>query len=309
VQKSCLICSSSDCSTLKAFDVATNNYFTYISCKKCDVAYLSEIPDNYAQYYGNNYYSFNASNGVTQQLKYKRDVAVFSGKGFIGRLMALLQPNHNLFALKRLHIQQIDSLLDVGCGVGNEIHVLKSLGYNNVFGVDPYIKEDVYVNKGLLVKKQEVFEVKQQFKFVTMHHSFEHVIQPLEVLKKISSLLEDNGKIMIRIPVAASYAFEKYGNSWVQFDAPRHTFLHTEKSMQIMCNQVGLNVDEVIYDSTSFQFWGSDIVQKGIGIHTASKATIFKARLQSFFKGYASLTRQLNLQRKGDQAIFILSKK
>jgi 2-polyprenyl-3-methyl-5-hydroxy-6-metoxy-1,4-benzoquinol methylase len=309
MKECCLICSHETISAINAFDVATKHTFTYYNCSNCKVLYLSEIPANYAQYYGINYYSFNASNGIVQQLKHKRDVAVFSGKGIVGKFLALLQPNHNLFALQKLQLKQNESLLDVGCGVGNEIRVLKMLGYNKVFGVDPYINEAVYVNNDLLVQKQEVFDVHTLFKFITMHHSFEHVLQPVEVLKKLHSLLENNGKIMIRIPVAASYAFEKYGNNWVQFDAPRHTFLHTEKSMQIMCNQVGLNIDEVIYDSTSFQFWGSDIVQKGIGIHTASKATILKARIQSFFKGYASITKQLNVQNKGDQATFILSKK
>lgn len=305
----CSICSHQPVSTVNAFDVATKHSFVYYDCANCKVLYLSEIPANYAQYYGTNYYSFNPSNGIAQQLKHKRDVAVFSGKGILGKFLALLQPNHNLFALQKLQLKQTDSLLDVGCGVGNEIRVLKMLGYNKVFGVDPYINEAVYVNNDLLVQKQEVFKVDKKFNFITMHHSFEHVIQPLEVLKKLYSLLENNGKIMIRIPVAASYAFEKYGHSWVQFDAPRHTFLHTESSMQIMCNQVGLNIDEVIYDSTSFQFWGSDIVQKGIGIHTASKTTIFKARLQSFMKDYSSLAKALNKEKKGDQAIFILSKK
>lgn len=305
----CFICSQPSISIVSAFDVATKHTFTYYNCSNCKVLYLSEIPLNYAQYYGNNYYSFNASNGIVQQLKHKRDVAVFSGKGIVGKFLAVLQPNHNLFALQKLQLKQTDSLLDVGCGVGNEIRVLKMLGYNKVFGVDPYINEAVYVNNDLLVQKQEVFDVNTSFKFITMHHSFEHVIQPLEVLKKLHSLLENGGKIMIRIPVAGSYAFEKYGNSWVQLDAPRHTFLHTEKSMQIMCNKVGLSIDEVIYDSTSFQFWGSDIVQKGIGIHTASKKTIFKARLQSFIKGYSALAKVLNKEKKGDQAIFILSKK
>lgn len=309
MQHNCSICSQPSISTVNAFDVATKQSFVYYNCSNCKVLYLSAIPDNYAQYYGANYYSFNNANSLVQKIKLLRDKAVFTGKGLIGSLLALLQPNHNLSALKQLSIKTQDALLDIGCGIGKEIAVLKSLGYKNVFGVDPYIKEDVYFDNTLLVKKQEVFDVNKKFNFITMHHSFEHVIEPLEVLNKLASILKDDGKIMIRIPVAASFALEKYGMNWVQFDAPRHTFLHTELSMQVMCNKVGLKINKVTYDSTSFQFWGSDIVASGVGIHTASTTTIFKARLQSFFKGYSKLAKKLNQEKKGDQAIFILSKK
>lgn len=309
MQHNCSICSHHSISTVNAFDVATKHSFIYYSCANCKVLYLSAIPNNYSQYYGNNYYSFNNANSVVQKIKIIRDKAVFTGTGIIGNFLALLQPNHNLSSLKQLSIKANHTLLDIGCGIGKEISLLKSLGYSKVFGVDPYIKEDVYYNSELLVKKQEVFQLNQKFDFITMHHSFEHVIEPLKVLNKLASILNDKGKIMIRIPVSASFAFEKYGTHWVQFDAPRHTFLHTETSMQVMCNKVGLKIEKVTYDSTSFQFWGSDIVQNGVGIHTASTATILKARLKSFFKGYNQLAKKLNKEKKGDQAIFILSKK
>ncbi|MEI2707418.1 MAG: class I SAM-dependent methyltransferase [Chitinophagaceae bacterium] len=305
----CKICeANSNNLIIRAEDVETHHLFNYHNCINCGVVYLKEIPENYQQYYGNNYYSFNASNGIAQQIKYKRDIAGFTGKGILGKILAFLQPNHNLLALKNLSLKPTDSLLDVGCGVGNEISVLKSLGYNKVFGVDPYINEDIYLNKELLVKKQEVFDVNTSFNFITMHHSFEHVFEPFRVLEKLKTLLSQDGKIMIRIPVAQSFAFEKYGKSWVQFDAPRHVFLHTEKSIAHLCSKLGLRVDDVIYDSTTFQFWGSEIVKNGQNIHTALKKTIFLSRLKSFIKGYHAVTKKLNQQKKGDQAIFIISK-
>ena len=76
-----------------------------------------------------------------------------------------------------------------------------------------------------------------------------------------------------------------------------------------MCEQLGLVADEVVYDATSFQFWGSEIVKNNLGIHTAGKKTIFLARLKAFFKGYEKLTKKLNKEHKGDQAIFFISKK
>lgn len=94
------------------------------------------------------------------------------------------------------------------------------------------------------------------------HHSFEHISDPLEALETVRSLLAPNGRCLIRVPVV-SWARNEYGANWVQIDAPRHFFLHTEKSMEILAEKVGLEITRVEYDSTEFQFWGSELSKRG----------------------------------------------
>ena len=63
--------------------------------------------------------------------------------------------------------------------------------------------------------------------------------------------------IVIRIPIAGTHAWQTYGVDWVQLDAPRHLFLHTEDGMRSLAAGAGLQVTAVVHDSTAMQFWGS----------------------------------------------------
>ena len=70
--------------------------------------------------------------------------------------------------------------------------------------------------------------------------------------------------MICRIPVATAWAWREYGEHWVALDAPRHLFLHTEDSMRRLAVASGFRIERVVYDSTSFQFWGSEQYRLGI---------------------------------------------
>lgn len=307
----CTICNDTQGEIIVATDFASKNRFNYWHCYNCGVAYLNEFPDNYEQYYFTNYYSLKNSNSKTilNKAKFLRNQYQLFNKGVIGNLLYYVNPNYNIASLKLLNLKQSNSLLDVGCGIGNEVLFLQKSGFKNVTGIDPFISSDIYYNNIKVVEKKDIFNVNGNFDFITMHHSFEHVFEPLKVLLKLRSILSRTGILMIRIPVKDSYAFEKFGVKWVQFDAPRHTFLHTKKSMAILCEQANLQIDDIIYDSNSFQFWGSDIAKNEISVQTISKATIIKYKIKSIFKRYQVKATKLNAVGKGDQAIFLIKAK
>jgi hypothetical protein len=131
------------------------------------------------------------------------------------------------------------------------------------------------------------------------NHSYEHVTDPEQTLKSISDKLSDNGVCIIRIPTASSYAWENYKENWVQLDAPRHLFLHSVESMKYLANKVNLKLDEeVAYDSTAFQFWGSEQYQKGISLHdpkshkvNPKSSTFTKEQIRDFRKRAEELNR------------------
>ena len=204
-----------------------------------------------------------------------------------------------------------DWILDVGCGSGRLLYIMKEAGFENVFGADPFIRGDLEYDNGLKIYKKSVEQMAEdsRWDFIMFHHSFEHVASPIEVLGAAKNLLKEKGKIIIRIPVVG-YAWEKYGVDWYQLDAPRHLYLHSKESMNYMAEKVGLTIDKIKYDSTSSQFMISENYQKGIPlIQEVPKPTGFSYIKEKFRKRkYKRMSKILNKNMNGDQAAFILSR-
>ena len=74
------------------------------------------------------------------------------------------------------------------------------------------------------------------------NHSFEHMENPFEVMNQSNRLLNKNKFLLVRIPVADSYAFKHYRENWCSLDAPRHLFLHTKKSIELLAKQSGFEI-------------------------------------------------------------------
>jgi SAM-dependent methyltransferase len=203
-------------------------------------------------------------------------------------------------------------ILDVGCGSGKLLLRLKKKGFSNLTGIDPFIHEDIFYQNGVNILKKEIKDVEGQFDFIMLHHSLEHMSNPLETFENLYRILKPDRFALIRTPVASSYAWKKYGANWVQLDAPRHLFLHTVKSMQILADKVGFEIHDIIFDSTEFQFLGSEQYMRDIPLKdirsykTKSNESIFSEEEVRHFKEKAA---ELNKNGEGDQACFYLYKK
>jgi len=228
-----------------------------------------------------------------------------------GKLIYARYPNYNLRTLNALSINKDTSILDIGCGTGKSVYSLRELGFKNLLGADPYIDSDIKYNNGVRIQKKTVREVDGKWDVVMLHHTFEHIENPLETLQLIAKLLTSNGHCIIRIPIVPSYAWEHYGVNWVQLDAPRHLFLHSVKSMNILTDQCGLKIQNVVYDSTAFQFWGSEQYVRDIPLKDKRSYSV-NADTSIFTKkeilNFTKRARELNLTSRGDQAIFYISK-
>ena len=113
---------------------------------------------------------------------------------------------------------------------------------------------------------------------------------------------------MICIPVSQSVALEQYGGYWVQLDAPRHLYLHSEASMSMLISNTKLKIKEIVYDSNAFQFIGSEQYRNGKnGADRRKFGELVRFTMLSLLK-YGRLAKKVNEQRRGDQAIFILIK-
>lgn len=83
-------------------------------------------------------------------------------------------------------------------------------------------------------------------------------------------------------------------------DASRHLVLYTEPAMGRIV-QEGFGAEGTFYDSSTFQFWGSEMVRGGKP-HAAGPSEFTSAQL-STMRGHAA---RLNAAREGDSIGFIL---
>jgi hypothetical protein len=108
-----------------------------------------------------------------------------------------------------------------------------------------------------------------------------------------------------------NFAWEKYGVNWVQLDPPRHIFLYTERAFRDLAERAGFIVERVVYDSETFQFFGSEQYIKDIPLtdprsyRGVISESIFT---QSQIDEWEALAAKLNAEGRGDQACFYLTK-
>jgi SAM-dependent methyltransferase len=294
--------------------------FSYRECDSCGSLWLTDPPDDLDRYYPSGYYSFTAGEqphesairsaaqrlfvrGVLSRAATARAVFVLTN-----RLRIPIEPWVRLLGGVPLG----SAILDVGSGSGRRLQTLRRVGFTNLTGIDAFLPEDagkVASERGVTLRRGTVEEVTGSFDLVMFHHSLEHMNDPSGVLRAARRLLTPGGAVIVRVPLAQTFAWRCYGMSWVQVDAPRHQFLFSEKGFRLLAQQVGLAVRAVVYDSNAFQFWGSELHLRGVPVRQhdgAAGAPVdqFSPREVARFEERA---RQLNRRKDGDQAAFLLT--
>ncbi len=265
------------------------------------------VPSDLSEYYPTKYYSFNLSHDESPK---KMDLEAAAVRSVIDHRLGkrtLLGAPLAKYTKKFLWIRngmfdRNTRILDVGCGNGALLQLLAKAGFKYLRGADAFIREDIRYESGVTIEKRTINELTGSFGFIMLNHTFEHLPDPLQAMKAISERLENGGKLMIRIPVADCYAWRNYGIDWVQLDAPRHLFLHTEKSMDELAKNVGLKLEHVEYDSTDFQFIGSEKYKRGLLLNAKEDLDFSKVA------EYRALADKLNNEKDGDTASFYFEK-
>lgn len=316
----CRICTSEITREFEAREMmhGFRDTFMYQECGACGCVQIKNIPDNLPKYYPSNYYSYliakkSILSGIREMIRSVKDKYAIFKKGLLGNILWNLVPGDlRIQALSKLDIRSDTKILDVGCGSGDLLKKLEKTGCKKLIGIDPYLKEDTVYSQNLKILSKDFLEVDEKFDLIMMHHSFEHMHNPKEIFSHIATVLEDTGICMIRIPVADSWAYKYYASEWVQLDAPRHFYLHTDNSIEILCSASQLELVDKWRDSNELQFYGSEQYQKNIPLfdersyHVARKSSIFD---NSTIKEFKLKAKKLNEANQGDQAVYLIRKK
>lgn len=277
IYSKCRICK--DEAEHKAYQVkemffGTGKEFMYFECDKCQCIQIVEVPENLGEYYGSDYYSFEKPK--------------------------LQEPE----TPKRIERR----ILDVGCGAGKWLIEKYAEGHVNLWGCDPFLEQDISYGECIHIKKCTIHEIEGQFDLIRLHDSFEHMVDPLETLISIERLLDEAGMCLLSIPVFPNAAYDIFGTFWYQWDAPRHLFLHSVKSMKYLCSQTGLQIREITFNSGDMQFISSLLYQEGIPYIEHDDVVIEREFSNQELIEFAKVTEELNRKGYGDHAVFVLVK-
>ncbi len=284
--------------------------FIYFQCSQCGCLQISEVPANMDKYYPAHYYSLSPkprrflNNPVVKSLRRFKDYHTVFNRGIFGRLVSSLSPNKKMTALSRTNMTAKSKVLDVGCGDGWRLNILREIGFETILGIDPYIPADITYGNGVTVRKKSIHDVTGEWDVIMYHHSFEHVPDPHEQLQKAAKLLSPGGCCLLRLPTVSSSAWEHYRENWFQLDAPRHFFLHSIGSITLLAEKAGLSLQDVVFDSTADQFQGSELYKRDIPF-IAQNNNYSKSQVRE----WKDLAKKLNKEKRGDQAAFYLIKK
>ena len=238
MKRTCLVCGG-DGFEKKYGNVSDYEYGTYhpvdfVVCNYCGLVVQSplpktgDIPSFYPAEYRNH---LNFSNGFFYSKLKKFQLWWFASK------LERFLPDKT--------ISKNAKILEIGCGSGALLIALKEKGYERLWGSDllnasakQLSGKNIMFKKGDIVEK---FPFKEKFDMIILNHVFEHLLDPKSVLQKCHDHLSKNGKIIIVMPNSDSLVSAIFKEKWDGLNAPRHLFIFSPRTMEILKKKLGFN--------------------------------------------------------------------
>jgi SAM-dependent methyltransferase len=175
-------------------------------------------------------------------------------------------------------------MLDVGCGTGDALKLYAAKawrvcginfsptpGQTNVPGTNlPVILDDFLTHDfgG------------EQFDYIRMNHTLEHLPQPRATLDKAFCLLQPGGTLFVAVPNSDSWAYRRFGEHWWNYGVPCHLYLYDRRSLEHLLKSAGFEVCRFAHNSDYASITGSlqIMLNRGTGLRS-DVGWIFRSRL------------------------------
>jgi 2-polyprenyl-3-methyl-5-hydroxy-6-metoxy-1,4-benzoquinol methylase len=146
--------------------------------------------------------------------------------------------------------KSINTILDVGCGMGEFVYAAKKLNYN-VIGIE-YSKNAVKnaCRFNLPVYQKDFFSTdfnSKKYDLITFFEVLEHVSNPFEFLKRANDLLTPNGLIYITTPNFNSLEHLILKNNWNVLHREHISYFNKRNLIKLISN---INQLEIVYIET-----------------------------------------------------------
>ena len=208
----CYLCNSSSFNLIKK-GVRDNNDLSVLSCNNCGLISLDSFNHIDENFYEN-------SN-------------MHSTKVDISNWLKETEKDDNRRYLYLLEKIKNKKILDFGAGNGGFLFKAKEVA-NDVFGIEPEIQFKSFFKKNKLKILKSLEDLNdEKFDLITAFHVFEHLKDPLDILKNLKPHLAEKGQIIIEVPNSDDVLLSFYNTKpfsdftyWSQ-----HLFLFNEKTL------------------------------------------------------------------------------
>lgn len=211
--------------------------FSALQCDNCSLVFLNPRPamTEFERIYPADYHAFNFS---------EKDF------GLVFKIRSWLESRRALSWCK--NIPDDARILDVGCGDGFHLKLLKQYGKKDwrLEGVDFDERAVAMARKsGLNVHQGKVQTAplpENSYDLAFMIQTIEHLDNPPEVLAHIRSLLKPGGKLVIVTDNTDSLDFKWFKKRyWGGYHFPRHWNLFNKKSLSALATKTGYTVHSI----------------------------------------------------------------
>ncbi len=238
-QSSCPICDSKQATQISSHD-RNNKPLVTVLCESCGHVYNDPIPSNdeLERFYKDDYRRVYKGAYKPRLRQISRN---FEGASqFIARWSWVLHQSHNI--------------LDVGCGSGEFLYLMKSLGHN-VRGIEPNIAYAEHCNAVLKLDVQAKFldnlmNEHERFDFIRLSHVLEHSPDPVRALTQIKQKLNPSGIVYVEVPNIKHYAHSKARGSVFHYG---HISNFSPWTLRAAANRAGLSELEECKDKMEGQ--------------------------------------------------------
>jgi SAM-dependent methyltransferase len=136
------------------------------------------------------------------------------------------------------------ALLDLGCSSGGFLQAMKSRFWK-LYGIE---MSEAVARRAEEVSGAQVFVgdildapyAPASFDVITCFHVFEHIYEPVAVLKKVAKWLKPGGIFYFMVPNIDSAGARIFKTYWYALELPRHLYHYSPESLRHLAQSVGL---------------------------------------------------------------------
>ncbi len=238
IDAQCCICESADAAPIGAgedFEYRTSSdTFLAMQCSGCGLVYLNPRPDvsEFERIYPPSYHAFDFS---------EKDF------GVVYKIRSRLEAKRLLSFCKDLRADA--RILDVGCGDGFHLKLLKQYGEKSwtLEGIDFDERAVRMAEKaGLKIHHGSIEDLnlpENSFDLAFMIQTVEHLEKPVEILSAVRNVLKRGGQLVIVTDNTDAFDFKIFKNGyWGGYHFPRHWNLFNRKSLGRLAEKVGFEI-------------------------------------------------------------------